>query len=148
MSLTSAAAEPFGWGLNDLGSIGDGSLTQRLTPVQTVTSGALAGKVVTAVESRYNMTIALTSEGKIYAWGIAGPNYGTSPTAVDMSGALAGKTVTAVSAGEHHFLVLTSEGRMYAWGSSPHGEVGDGSASSSFPAPVAVDTSGVLAGKR
>lgn len=66
--------------------------------------------------------------------------------AVNMSGVLAGKTVTKVAAGSAYCLVLCSDGTMYAWGSNTSGQLGNGTTISSA-VPVAVDQTGVLAGK-
>ena len=65
--------------------------------------------------------------------------------AVDTSGVLAGKTVTAISTGGSHTCAV-AEGRAYCWGSNYSGTLGNNSTVDSL-VPVAVDTSGVLAGK-
>ncbi len=67
------------------------------------------------------------------------------PVAVDMSGVLAGKTVSAVSGGSNHSCVVAG-GAPYCWGYNGSGRLGNGMTSNSS-VPVAVDTSGVLAGK-
>lgn len=99
-------------------------------------------------------TCALTSDAKVYCWG-----YGTSgqlgtgastnssfPIAVSTTGVLAGKTITAVDAGTDYSCVLTSEGRAYCWGTNASGQLGNNTTQTSL-VPVAVSTSGVLAGK-
>ena len=100
-------------------------------------------------------SLALDSNGKVYAWGGDGSGMlgngattGTqvSPVAVDTSGVLNGKTITAVAAGSFHSLALDSSGKVYSWGSSPSGALGNGTTSSQVH-PVTVDTSGVLSGK-
>ena len=65
--------------------------------------------------------------------------------AVDTSGVLAGKTLTQISAGEHT-CALDSAGAAYCWGWNEYGDLGDGTTTNS-DVPVAVDNSGVLAGK-
>ena len=138
----------FSWGRNNTGNLGTGTATaQETTPVAVDDAGVLSGKIVTAIAPG----VALTSDGKLYAWGANGQGQlgdGTtdsprlSPVAVDMTGALSGKTVTAVDEG----ICLTSEGKVYAWGDNSYGEVGDGT-TSMRPSPVAVDDSGLLSGK-
>ena len=56
-----------------------------------------------------------------------------------------GKTVTAVSAGGAHSCAV-ADGAAYCWGSGSDGRLGDGSATARS-VPVAVDATGVLAGK-
>lgn len=155
--VAQAAVAPYGWGVNGSGALGDGSNSDRSSPVATDVSGVLSGKTITALASSAMAahTLALTSDGKVYAWG--GNNQGQlgnntvsfsiqSPVAVDMTGVLAGKTVVAIAAGYQHSLALTSDGGLYAWGSNNSGELGN-NASAYSPVPVAVDTTGVLAGK-
>ena len=66
---------------------------------------------------------------------------------MDTSGVLAGKTLTQISAGGQHACVLDTAGRAYCWGVNFDGMLGDGTTTDSH-VPVAVDTSGVLAGKK
>lgn len=152
-----ADVAPYGWGYNVSGMLGDGSNTNRSSPVATDVSGVLSGKAITALASSATAahTLALTSDGKVYAWGensqgqlgnnTVSPSI-AAPVAVDMTGVLSGKTVVAIAAGYQHSLALTSDGGLYAWGSNNSGELGNNSSVSS-PVPVAVDTTGVLAGK-
>jgi hypothetical protein len=69
------------------------------------------------------------------------------PTPVDASGVLAGKTIIAVAEGYLHSLALCADGTLAGWGYNDEGELGDGTTATS-PIPVAVNTSGVLAGKQ
>ena len=68
------------------------------------------------------------------------------PVAVDTSGVLAGKTLTQISTGADSACALDSSGAAYCWGDNGSGELGDGNFTGS-DSPVAIDTSGVLAGK-
>jgi len=53
-----------------------------------------------------------------------------------------------VSAGHAHTCALTDAGKAFCWGNNTYGQLGTGSTASSATTPTAVDTSGVLAGKR
>ncbi len=156
-AITGAAPAPYGWGMNANGQIGDSTTTARSSPAATDVSGVLAGKTITALSMSATAAhaLALTSDGKVYAWGenvegqlgnSSATSYFTSPVAVDMTGVLSGKTVVAVAAGFQHSLALTSDGGLYAWGSNFKGELGNNSTADST-VPVAVDMTGVLAGK-
>jgi alpha-tubulin suppressor-like RCC1 family protein len=102
-----------------------------------------------------NHTIAITSDGKAYAWGDGssgklgnGADTDQSrPVAVDMSGVLLGKTVVAAAAGGSHTLLLTSDGGLYSFGNNVYGQLGTGLSGLAVNTPVAVDMTGVLAGK-
>ena len=143
------------WGGNGDGQLGNDSPLNSPIPVEVNRSGVLAGKSVVSVAGGYGHAIALCSDGTLAAWGSNGQNQlGTTvnttrrvPYAVDRSGVLAGKTVTAIAAGTYHSIALCSDGSLVTWGRNGASELGHGLPSSST-VPVAVTTSGVLAGKR
>lgn len=145
-----------GWGWNHYGQVGNNSSNgnSAITPVAVTINGTLTGKTVVSVAAGGAHSLALTSDGRIYAWGgnlsgqLGNNSRNTSgvPVEVDMSGALLGKTVVAVAAGGDHSLALTSDGRVFAWGSNNNGQLGNDSTTNSL-VPVPVNTDGVLAGK-
>lgn len=57
------------WGGNTQGQLGDGTTTNRSTPVVVDMSGALNGKTVIAVETGSGRTRALCSDGTVAQWG-------------------------------------------------------------------------------
>jgi alpha-tubulin suppressor-like RCC1 family protein len=142
------------WGNDDHGQLGDGSTSSVIVPVAVDTSGVLAGKTLTQIATGADFTCALDSAGAAYCWG--GNDFGglgdgsTSdsnvPVAVDTSGVLAGKTLTQIAVGDYHGCALDSLGAAYCWGWNAGGQLGNGNTADSS-VPVAVDTSGVLAGK-
>ena len=140
------------WGANNYGQVGDGTTDERHDPVAVQSAGVLAGKTVISIAAGDIHSLALCSDGTLAAWGNLPSNvnygYGSLPVAVHQTGALTGKTVIAIAAGATHNLALCSDGTVAAWGSNEFGQFGNGS-SSKTPnlVPVAVDTSGVLAGK-
>ena len=117
-------------------------------------SGALSGKVVTAVDAGYAQTLALTSDSQLFSWGsnaLGQLGDGTTvshplPMAVFMNGALTGRIPVSVAAGRDHCVVLTSGGEVFAWGDNTYGEVGDGT-STMRTSPVPVLTAGTPAGR-
>jgi alpha-tubulin suppressor-like RCC1 family protein len=67
------------------------------------------------------------------------------PVAVNTSGVLAGKTLIQITAGNGFTCALDITGKAYCWGDNSQGQLGNNSFSASS-VPVAVNTSGVLAG--
>jgi alpha-tubulin suppressor-like RCC1 family protein len=141
------------WGDNEYGELGDGTHAYDSTvPVPVETSGVLAGKALTQIADGEIHTCALDTAGAAYCWGgyTAVGNGGTvvsfAPVAMGTSGVLAGKTLTRISAGGLDTCALDSSGAAYCWGVNNSGELGDNSTTDST-VPVAVDTSGALAGK-
>jgi alpha-tubulin suppressor-like RCC1 family protein len=124
------------WGSNSFGRLGDGTTTDRTTPVAV--SGGLTFDAVSAAGSH---TCGLTSSGSAYCWGY---NYlgelgdGTTTqrtTPVAVSGGL---TFEVVSGGRlRHTCGVTSNGSAYCWGYNGYGQLGDGTTSSSYT-PVRV----------
>ncbi len=99
-------------------------------------------------------SIAIDPSGNLFTWGanlfgqLGNGNTTDSnvPVAVISSGVLAGKTLTAIAAGRYHSTALTEDGTVYSWGGNAFGQLGNGINIDSYE-PIAVTTSGVLAGK-
>ena len=142
------------WGRNHKGQLGNGSTVDSSKPVAVNTTGVLAGKTIKQISSGAYHTCVIASDDKVYCWGENSDgrlgNNSTAnssvPVAVNMSGVLAGKTIKQISSGHYHTCAVASDDKVYCWGSNEDGGLGNGSASVS-PVPVAVNTTGVLAGK-
>jgi len=144
----------YAWGRNDNGQLGDDSTTHRNVPVAVNVAGVLSGKTITKIATGQHHSLALDSDGKVYAWGRGrngqlGDDTATQrnvPVEVDVSGVLSGKTIIEIAGGIYHSLALDSDGKVYSWGLNDKGQLGDDS-TTQRNAPVAVNVAGVLSGK-
>ncbi len=153
-------AKGYAWGYNTFyGQVGDGTTTNRLLPTAILAApGLLAGKTIVALEGGYYHSVALCSDGTVYAWGdnsagqlgnnsaSAGPF--TSPVQVhNTTGPLLNRKVVAISSAGYHTLALCQDGTLVAWGNNSWGELGDNTLTVRR-LPTLVNTAGVLNGKR
>jgi len=135
-----AAGRVYAWGYNYYGQLGNGLNTTSTLPVAV---SALASETVVAVAAGANFSLALTDDGKVYAWG--SNSYGelgigttaNSNAPVEVS-ALAGKHVVAISAGGGFALALTGDGAVYAWGKNLLGQLGNGTNVGTVTTPAQV----------
>jgi alpha-tubulin suppressor-like RCC1 family protein len=118
----------YGWGNNAAGQIGDGTRSNRLTPVR---ASELDGVKVTALRESGSVTMVLTSTGRVLSWGLNGNGELGDGTTKDRLAPVRariprGVAVTAISAGSNSALALTKSGRVLAWGANSVGQLGDG----------------------
>lgn len=112
----------YGWGLNHLGQLGNGTKTSMSTATTTPTTViAPAGVRFVAVDLGGSTAVALGDDGQVYAWGYnsdrqAGALSGSTvltPTKVTLPD---GVTITQVSSGGSTSAALSTDGRVFTWG--------------------------------
>ena len=147
----------YAWGKNEYGQLGNDSTTNSPVPVAVKTAGTpMAGKTIIQIHAGYEHSLALASDGTVYAWGRnnsgqLGKNDATDthiPAAVQTLGTpMAGKVIVQLAAGNSQSMALASDGTVYTWGWNQYGQLGNGTTTNSR-IPVAVVTTGTpLAGK-
>jgi alpha-tubulin suppressor-like RCC1 family protein len=127
------------WGDNRGGQLGNGrSSGQSDTPVEVVTL-----REVTAVAAGSTFSLALTSDGTVWAWG--NNTYGilgdgtTSNTAFPIPQEVPNLSgVVALAAGTDFALALKNDGTVWAWGKNNTGQLGLRAISAPVPAPAPV----------
>jgi len=142
------------WGSGSSGQLGNNSTTNSSIPVAVNTTGVLAGKTIKQISAGTSHTCAIASDDKAYCWGAGSSgqlgNSSTTnsliPVAVNTTGVLAGKTIKQISAYGFHTCAVASDNKAYCWGRGDLGQLGNNSTTNSS-IPVAVNTTGVLAGK-
>lgn len=125
------------WGENAHGQLGNGSITNSDVPVAVT---GLTG--VTAIAAGGSHNLALLSTGAVWAWGDnASGQLGNGATGNGELTPVAVKElstgVTAIGAGDNHSLAVLAAGTVDAWGENAHGQLGNGTTTSS-DVPVAV----------
>ena len=127
------------WGNNNHGQLGDGTGTNKNTPVRVGTDSSW-----TAVSAGSEHTIGLKADGSLWTWGFNifgqlgnGTNtYREAPFRIGTD-----TNWTAVSAGSYHTLALKSDGSLWAWGYNEFGQLGiNSTADSNIPVQVGTDT--------
>lgn len=140
----------FAWGLNSSGQLGNGTTTALNVPTIVLNRTNLDGSYIEQVIGGGYHTLALTGNGRVYAWGMntegqlgVGDNTNRlSPTPVATAGTpMDGKDIVAIGAGRQHSIAVDSDGRVYTWGWNNFGQLGNNTTTSANR-PVAVRTTG------
>ena len=140
----------YAWGSNNSGQLGDGTTTNHLTPEAiTLAPGVRATAIAAGFADSPSIgpdgySLAIGSDGKLYAWGDntwGQLGDGTtvqhdSPEAVSLT---VGVTPTTVTAGGGQSFAIASDGKLYGWGYNYFGQLGDGNNSNqSNPAVISL----------
>src|ERR671921_406730 len=108
------------WGKNEYSELGDGTTTDRSTPVQVLSE-------VKAVAGGQLYTLALKNDGTVLAWGRNNfGQLGTGTTTDSNTPVQVLSDVKAIGTGYAHSLALKNDGTLWAWGKNEFGELGAG----------------------
>jgi alpha-tubulin suppressor-like RCC1 family protein len=124
------------WGSNQYGQLGDGTTTDRPSPVRVTNLSN-----VISVAAAGTHTCALRANGIVSCWGNnlngeLGDGTTTSRTTTADVPGLTG--VVAIAAGQIHTCAALYNGNVYCWGSSDSGQIGNGSTSLIVSTPALV----------
>lgn len=132
----------YAWGWNSDGQTGRGTQgNPEALPalVRRNDDGSELSNIV-AISAGYAFGLALTADGKVYAWGQnsngqlgqGARTASTNPPTLravlvkDPSGAGVLGNIAMIKAGGHHALAVDRSGKMFSWGRSVNGQLGDG----------------------
>ena len=147
----------YAWGYNNSGQLGDGTSTDRATPVKVGTpTGTPTDFTYAQIGAGYQYSLAVGSDGYAYAWGnnlrgqlgnnsIGGflspnPNPVRVRNPASPNDADKGLKAVNVTGGFWYSLALGSDGNVYAWGYNSKGQLGNNSSKDST-VPVLVSDS-------
>ncbi len=129
----------YGFGANDCGQLGDGTLLPHATPEQIT---GLVGAVGVNIAFSVNSVVA-KADGTV--WGCGNSQYGQlgdgtrSNRTIPVQARLVDNTplsnVTAVAAGFFHTLAVKRDSTVVAWGYNWTGALGDGTPAYTMPSP-------------
>ena len=129
----------WGWGLNDQGQLGDGSITSSgvVAPVQVVNLDRVIAIAGGAIHS-----LALRADGTVWAWGANQKGQlgdGSTVQHVIPKQVPTLGEVVAIAAGGEHSLALKVDSTVLAWGDNGVGQLGNDTTVDS-PSPTTVLT--------
>ncbi len=127
----------FCWGWNSYGQLGDGTTTNRSTPVPV--TGLSSGVVSLAAGSGHTCAVTTGGAARCWGWNSYGQlGDGTTTnrsTPVPVTGLPSG--VASLAAGSGHTCAVTTGGAAKCWGWNSYGQLGDGTTTNrSTPVPV------------
>jgi alpha-tubulin suppressor-like RCC1 family protein len=135
------------WGQDGDGQLGDGGTSDSDTPVRVRLP---AGTKVKSITAGADDALAISTSGRLYAWGGNADGEIGDGTTTDTDTPVrvslpAGTRTKIVSAGGRHNLALSTAGQLYAWGYNGDGEFGNGTTAGSVtPVAVAFPAAGAI----
>jgi alpha-tubulin suppressor-like RCC1 family protein len=140
-------------GLNSKGQLGDDTITQRTSPVQVKATPSTFLTGVTAIATGDNHSLALKSDGSVWAFGEntygqlgnATTSTGATSLPVQVKGQGGSGFLTdifAIAAGGGHSLAVDNQGRVWAWGLNDSGQLGRNNTTNSSTPVLVLDTTG------
>jgi alpha-tubulin suppressor-like RCC1 family protein len=128
------------WGLNSSGQLGNDTLVNQNIPVRVLTAdGVTPLSGVSAIAAGGAFSLALKSDGTVWAWGsnsngqLGDTTLVTKKTPVQVltsDGVTPLSGITAIAAGGSHVLAINGGTTMFAWGYNELGQLGDGTTTS------------------
>jgi alpha-tubulin suppressor-like RCC1 family protein len=142
----------YAWGYNAYGQLGIGTVGAQSAPV---TVSMPAGVTPLSVAAGNDHSLAIGSDGTVYAWGYNAfgqlGNGTTTDSHVPIAVSLpAGVSANAIAAGAFFSMALGSDGNVYTWGDGANGALGNGGTANEetpveVPLPAGVTATAIAA---
>lgn len=126
---TSINTNLFTWGDNTFGTLGAGTVNTYYSWA-TISAGG-------------THTVALRSDGIIFAWGANGQGQLGDGTTFDRSSPVqvgANYSYTAVSAGNQHTIAIRSDSTLWGWGNNTYGQLANYNVNINYSNPVNINS--------
>ena len=120
------------WGNAGNGQTGDGTNTERSSPVQTVAAGTNWKQV----SHSWNFAAAIKTDGTLWMWGAN--NFGQLGTNSSIPQSSPVQTISGgtnwklVSAGSYNTAAIKTDGTLWTWGYNNYGTLGDNSGTDKY----------------
>lgn len=119
----------WGWGLNDNSQLGAGADAPSTSHAPLQAYGL--SQVVAISASRYRSSLALKTDGTVWAWGFnmwgqMGNGTNTTNTVPEQVPGLSHIVAIAGRGGQGHTCAVRDDGTVWAWGYNLKGQLGDG----------------------
>jgi len=136
-SAITSEGRVFTWGDNAGGQLGDGTLSNKSSPMDiTAKLNLSSGEKAISISLGYVHSAVLTTEGRVFTWG--NNTYGqlgngtnniqVNPVDITTHFSLStGEKIKSINLGEYHGIAVTSNNRVFTWGNNLKGQLGDGS---------------------
>jgi alpha-tubulin suppressor-like RCC1 family protein len=143
------------WGVNESGQLGVGTTTV-CTGEPCSASPVLVGNGFASVAAGLEHTVAVKTDGTLWAWGDnAAGQLGVGTTTIcsyqgcSTSPVQVGSGFASVAAGDYYTVAVKTDGTLWGWGSNYLGQLGDGT-TTPRPSPVQVGSgfASVAAGRQ
>ncbi|OLD64987.1 MAG: hypothetical protein AUI47_03400, partial [Acidobacteria bacterium 13_1_40CM_2_68_5] len=130
-SLGAVRSDSYSWGRNADGQLGDGTTTDRSSPVpvQGAPAPALPFQQPTLAAGAYHSLEVDNNTGNLYAWGYNGDGElgnGTTTRALSATQVPGFTAGGPVAAGDFHSVARKTDGTVWAWGANDFGQLGNG----------------------
>jgi alpha-tubulin suppressor-like RCC1 family protein len=131
------------WGNNEFGQLGDGTTTDRHTPIEVSVLSNIA-----AVAAGGYHSLALRSDGKVWAWGknhlgqLGDGTLNEYHVPKQVNGL---SNIISIAAGFDYSMALKNDGTVWTWGSNIWGVLGNGNYTSQSNPVQVINLSGIIA---